>query len=209
MPAERISNRESPQTASSPTDEYIVQAGDTLRSIAERFGTTIDSLIEANDIDDPNFIGTGSILVVPASVTIVEDIVDNSESSLTAFPPTRTSTSTPRPTPTPTPNLTSTPITKMYWTDWFTGKVQRANLDGSEVEDLVIGMDRPIGIALDLTAGNMYWVRNSQGSSQTGKIQRAELDGSGVEVLVTSGLDDPIGIALDLVVGKMYWGKAA
>ena len=25
---------------------------------------------------------------------------------------------------------------KMYWTDTFTGKVQRANLDGTDVEDL-------------------------------------------------------------------------
>ncbi len=108
--AQRISNRKPSQTRSSPTDEYIVQAGDTLRSIADRFGTTVHNLMEANDIEDANLIRTGSILLVPSSTTVAGDIVDNSEAVLTAFPPTRTSTSIPRPTPTPT--STPTPQTK-------------------------------------------------------------------------------------------------
>ena len=88
---------------------------------------------------------------------------------------------------------------KMYWTDGGTEKIQRANLDGSGVEDLVTGLSSPRGIALDLGAGKMYWT-----DSDTGKIQRANLDGSGVEDLVT-GLSGPRGIALDLGAGKMYW----
>ena len=58
----------------------------------------------------------------------------------------------------------------------------------------------PIGLALDLAGGKMYWTDYA-----TDKIQRANLDGSGVEDLVTSGLDWPVGIALDLAGGKMYW----
>ena len=38
---------------------------------------------------------------------------------------------------------------KMYWTDRLTGKVQRANLDGSRVEDLVTGLRFPDAIALE------------------------------------------------------------
>ena len=34
------------------------------------------------------------------------------------------------------------PPTKIYWTDWQAGKIQRANLDGSQVEDLVTGAER-------------------------------------------------------------------
>ena len=38
---------------------------------------------------------------------------------------------------------------KLYWTDWGTDKIQRANLDGSEVEDVVSsGLVDPWGIAL-------------------------------------------------------------
>ncbi len=83
---------------------------------------------------------------------------------------------------------------KMYWTDQNTHKVQRANLDGTDVEDLVVtGLDRPYGIALDLVNGKMYWV-----DWGTDKIQRAYLDGTDLEDLVTSGLVQPLFIALIL-----------
>jgi hypothetical protein len=36
----------------------------------------------------------------------------------------------------------------MYWTDTLTDKIQRANLDGSGVEDLVTTGDYCIGIAI-------------------------------------------------------------
>ena len=88
---------------------------------------------------------------------------------------------------------------KMYWTDWEVGKVQRANLDGSNVQDLLTGLGKPSGIALDIAGGKMYW-----GAQDPGKVQRANLDGSNVQDLLT-GLDWPYGIALDIAGGKMYW----
>ena len=90
---------------------------------------------------------------------------------------------------------------KLYWTDWGTDKIQRANLDGSGVEDLVVGggLDGPDGLALDVTGGKMYWT-----DAGTNKIQRANLDGANVEDLV-SGLGIPYGLALDVAGGKMYW----
>ncbi len=42
---------------------------------------------------------------------------------------------------------------KMYWTDNVTGKIQRADLDGANIEDLVTGLSNPYGIALDLASG--------------------------------------------------------
>ena len=91
---------------------------------------------------------------------------------------------------------------KIYWTDWNGGKIQRANLDGTGVEDLVSGLKGTSHIALDLGDGKMYWT-----ATEAGKIQRANLDGTGVEDLV-SGLRWPRGIALDLGNGKMYWTDA-
>ena len=89
----------------------------------------------------------------------------------------------------------------IYWTDYGTDKIQRANLDGSNVEDLVTsGLWGPVSIALDIAGGKMYWA-----DFGTAKIQRANLDGSNVEDLVTSGLNGPNGIALDIAGGKMYW----
>ena len=93
----------------------------------------------------------------------------------------------------------------IYWTDEWTSKIQRANFDGTRVEDLVTtGLKSPSGIALDVVEGKMYWT--DQG---TGKIQRANFDGTHVEDLVPIGLlglfSTPSGIALDVVEGKMYW----
>jgi murein DD-endopeptidase MepM/ murein hydrolase activator NlpD len=44
---------------------YIVQPGDTLMAIASRFGISLDDLINANNIPDPNTISTGTQLVIP------------------------------------------------------------------------------------------------------------------------------------------------
>ena len=89
---------------------------------------------------------------------------------------------------------------KMYWTDAVTDKIQRADLTGDNVEDLVTGLSNPLGIALDLINSKMYWI-----DAGTRKIQRADLTGSNVEDLVTTGLSAPEGIALDLTNNKMYW----
>ena len=51
-------------------------------------------------------------------------------------------------------------VNRMYWTDVSTSKIQRSNLDGSGVEDLVTtGLVGPGGIALDVSGGKMYWTR--------------------------------------------------
>jgi LysM repeat protein len=44
---------------------YIVQPGDTLRAIADRYGTTVAALQEANGIVDQNLIEAGQELVIP------------------------------------------------------------------------------------------------------------------------------------------------
>ena len=87
----------------------------------------------------------------------------------------------------------------IYWTDEWANKIQRANFDGTRVEDLVTtGLKSPSGIALDVVGGKMYWT-----DSGTAKIHRANFDGTRVEDLV--GLTAPYSIALDVVGGKMYW----
>ena len=80
----------------------------------------------------------------------------------------------------------------MYWTDAGTDRIRRANLDGSDIEDLITdGLSNPQGVALDVTDRKMYWT-----DWGTNTIRRASLDGSGVEDVVTTGLVDPWGIAV-------------
>jgi hypothetical protein len=90
---------------------------------------------------------------------------------------------------------------KMYWTDQTADRIQRANLDGSNVETIVSGLVDLLGIELDTNARKMYWV---DAASQ--KIQRANLDGSAVQDVITSqgGLWD---LAIDTATAKIYWGN--
>lgn len=44
---------------------YTVQAGDTLFSIAQRFGVNLDDVIEANNISDADVIYEGDTLTIP------------------------------------------------------------------------------------------------------------------------------------------------
>lgn len=56
-----------PQTASAyaPTSFYVVRPGDTLFSIAMRYGVSSWSLAQSNGIWNPNFIYVGQTLVIP------------------------------------------------------------------------------------------------------------------------------------------------
>lgn len=46
---------------------YIVQPGDSLYSIARRFNTTIEAIVERNNISNPAFIYPGQILIIPVN----------------------------------------------------------------------------------------------------------------------------------------------
>ena len=115
---------------------------------------------------------------------------------------------------------------KIYWTDSGTGgsnplqddKIQRANLDGSNVETLLTydnALRFPRGIALDVAGGKMYWTDASVDS-----IRRANLDGSDIELVIDTRAiggqllegpaTTPRDVALDLTSDppKMYWVDA-
>jgi LysM repeat protein len=58
-------------TTTSPTTSatYVIQPGDTLSVIAERFGVSVAALSEANGITDVNSIRPGEELNIPAPAT--------------------------------------------------------------------------------------------------------------------------------------------
>ena len=85
---------------------------------------------------------------------------------------------------------------KIYWAT--RDDIQRANLDGTHVQNVVAGLDEPENIAVDVSGGKIYW------SIDSDRIQRANLDGTHVQDVVT-GLHRPYGIALDVPSRKIYW----
>lgn len=88
------------------------------------------------------------------------------------------------------------PGDKLYWSDGGAGKIQRSDLDGSNVEDILTGLPGPGDLAIDPYAGKIYF------ASGLG-IQRANLDGTGLEVAV-SGVA-AFQIAIDPIQSKVYW----
>jgi LysM repeat protein len=105
-----------PGLAASPLSGgyYTVQRGDTLYSIACRFGTTYWAIAAANNLSNPNYIYPGQTLLIPG---------------YTAPPP-----STPPPGPTATPTPTPTPQVAVCSPQVnITEPTVNAELDGSGI----------------------------------------------------------------------------
>ena len=97
---------------------------------------------------------------------------------------------------TPSPLVQS----KLYWVGG--DKVQRANLDGSQVELLVSQAESNSAgyIAVDTRNGKVYWLARSE-------LLRANLDGSQVELLLPrpNSLHNRSNLAVDPSGRKLYW----
>jgi len=87
--------RPSPTTAVTPGPlTHVVQSGENLISIARQYGVTVEDIVEANGIADPNFIREGQVLVIPVQAT---------QTPTSTATPTTSPTATVSPTPTPAP----------------------------------------------------------------------------------------------------------
>ena len=70
--------------------EYTIRPGDTIAAIAIKFRSTTEAILELNELDNPNTIQAGQVLLIPANLVTAEP---------TRLPPTSP------------PNATATPIT--------------------------------------------------------------------------------------------------
>ena len=84
--------------------------------------------------------------------------------------------------------------------------INRQNLDGTGFTNILpLGFsDRARGIALDLSAGHIYFTENDLSSTSGGSVRRVNFDGTGPVTLVP-GLNFPHDIALDLAGGELYF----
>lgn len=57
-----------------PAGLYTVKSGDTLGALAERFGVSVDDIVAANNLTDPNSLQAGQVLLIPSPVPAARPI---------------------------------------------------------------------------------------------------------------------------------------
>ena len=91
---------------------------------------------------------------------------------------------------------------KLYWTEKTTDgiwQIRCAALDGSNIQLVRTLPSMPLGLAIDVIAGQLYV------SVASGKIQRLRVDGSDFQPDFITGLVSPGSLGLDVGGGKVYW----
>lgn len=85
----------------------------------------------------------------------------------------------------------------VFWSDVTLDRILRANLNGSNVEEVVsTGLESPGGLAVDWVHDKLYWT-----DSGTSRIEVANLDGAHRKVLLWQNLEKPRAIALHPMEG--------
>ncbi len=64
-PAPAAQPTATPRTGTPSGERYTVQPGDTLAAIAAEYGVTVESIIEANNLQNPDLLSVGQVLIIP------------------------------------------------------------------------------------------------------------------------------------------------
>lgn len=112
---------------------------------------------------------------------------------------------------------------KLYWADREGMRMMRANVDGSDVEILVVAGDEAadrgdatkwcVGVAIDHKRGQLYWTQKGSDNAGQGRILRAGLEFPQGETAATrsdvevwrDGLPEPIDLEFDERNRLLYW----
>ncbi|MCL5960128.1 MAG: LysM peptidoglycan-binding domain-containing protein [Chloroflexi bacterium] len=73
-----------PETSGATGTTYTVKSGDTLSKIAADFGVSVDSIVKANKIADPNLLTVGQELVIPPKGEATPEVESSGEDSTPA-----------------------------------------------------------------------------------------------------------------------------
>ena len=93
---------------------------------------------------------------------------------------------------------------KVYWGEQLndrSSRLRRANLDGTNVQEIRSLTGVPRGIAVDSEDSKIYW------TNSRGQIQRANTNGTGLQNVITQ-LNTPTHIALDVTDQRFYWSES-
>ena len=150
---------------------YVVRTGDNLSLIAVRFGVTLEELMAANGIENPDWIGVGQKLIVPnpggpTPTSTVPPVPTLTQTPLPFDPPTPVVTQSPTPTSTSEETREAASITPPGGEDTPSPSDQAVSIDGINgigelaAEEIVLSNQGQVayleGWALDDKDGNTF-----------------------------------------------------
>ncbi|MBP3954883.1 hypothetical protein J8F10_06250 [Gemmata sp. G18] len=108
-------------------------------------------------------------------------------------------------TPTNTQNTAN--LGRIFFLDAAGGRVRSANPDGSDLRTIIVeGRKIPDGLAIDVTAGHLFWTNMGNPKANDGSILRSGLDGRNVTTIVPpGGTFTPKQLQIEKRAGKLYW----
>ena len=187
--AEVAASPSPPSPTATPTPEpviYIVQQGDTLGAIAQEYGVTVDALVEANNLEDPNRLSIGQRLIIPLTPT---EAPSTSEPSTPGPSTPASATATPLSTPT-TPALPLPPTLTPSGPPLL--EIEQVIGAGDVQSEVVIV--RNSGGAVDLTG---WTLRDTEGNTFTFPAVTLFQDAP-IRVHSSAGESSPL---------DLYWGR--
>ena len=103
----------------------------------------------------------------------------------------------------------STTSGRLFFLDLGAGRVLSAYPDGSDLQTIINeGRKLPDGMAVDATAGHIYWTNMGNLKKDDGSISRSDLDGKNVITIVPpGGTFTPKQLQLEKKSGKLYWSE--
>jgi hypothetical protein len=96
---------------------------------------------------------------------------------------------------------------RLFFLDLSGGRILSANSDGSDLRTIISeGRKLPDGLALDLSAGHIYWTNMGDPVRDDGSIMRSDLSGRNMVAIVPpGGTFTPKQLQLEKRSGKLYW----
>ncbi len=171
---EDVAEETAVQTAGDPSGErvHVVRAGDTVGRISNQYGVAIEAIMEANGMDNPNFLSVGQELIIPnlsGIPTPIPTVNEETDESPSADTP-----------PTPIPTVAAGEGEAFIE---ITAVRNVGNVD-KEVIEIVNSGSSEVSLA-------GWQVRDQSGNSYTFGYITLFGEGAGILLFSGSGLDGP------------------